>query len=237
MGQWQVSITSTPPSSTLTLCSSRSKALAAFFCLPSSGGGPPRLYAQLECTYPKEGWENSRDNEGAESCVRGECPVWHRDMKPPLYAVPPCPSHEPSPGPVSSFPLWNQTLQSRERKSTVRNNLTVCHRGMPLPTRAQEVCSRVYSSLESASVSVSVSAIGVFGVHVFEGRKLFAVGFFPWTSGRKARLTYYQGKKPRWSPAGLFPSARVCAQLACICGYWQQWVARIIKPWSYSHSR
>lgn len=33
MGQWQVSITSTPPSSTLTLCSSRSKALAAFFCL------------------------------------------------------------------------------------------------------------------------------------------------------------------------------------------------------------
>lgn len=39
MGQWQVSITSTPPSSTLTLCSSWSKALVAFFCffLPSVG--------------------------------------------------------------------------------------------------------------------------------------------------------------------------------------------------------
>lgn len=96
---------------------------------------------------------------------QGRMPRVTRRYEAPLYGVPPCPSHEPSPGPISYFPLWNQTFQSRERKSMVRNNLTVCHRGMLLPTRAKEVCSRVYCVcvcfFESVFVSVSVSVLSV----------------------------------------------------------------------------
>lgn len=163
MGQWQVSITSTPPSSTLTLCSSRSKALAAFFCLflppvvedgreggttqalcpagmHQSWGG--RLKPQGGCSRQRRGWK----------LCQGRMPRVTQRYEAPLYGVPPCPRHEPSPGPISYSPLWNQTLQSTERKSMVRNNLTVCHRGMLLPTRVEEVCSRVYRVCVSLSL-------------------------------------------------------------------------------------
>lgn len=76
MGQWQVSIASTPPQSTLTLCSSRSKGLAAFFCLflppvkeDRRGGGPPRHRAQLECTNPEEGGWKKNTRRGLQTTV------------------------------------------------------------------------------------------------------------------------------------------------------------------------
>lgn len=79
-GQWQVSIASAPPTSTLTLCSGRSKRPRCIFFLsppfpfPSfqlwkteRGRGPPRHRAQLECTDPGEGGRTH--SGGAESCV------------------------------------------------------------------------------------------------------------------------------------------------------------------------
>lgn len=199
MGQWQVSITSTPPSSTLTLCFSWSKAFAAFFCLfPSfsqrgweEGEAGDHPGAVPSWNAPIMGREVAkthgggfRQRSGWKLC-QGRMPGVTRRYEALLYGVPPCPSREPSPGPISYFPLWNQTLQSRELKSMVRNNLTVCHRSTLLPTRAKEASSRVYLQYVCVSDSLSICfcicserllACACVHSHVLEGTTLFVVG-------------------------------------------------------------
>lgn len=43
----------------------------------------------------------------------------------------------------------------------VRNNLTVCHRGMPVPGRVEEACSSMYQVYVSLGLPLSVSAVSV----------------------------------------------------------------------------
>lgn len=92
----------------------------------------------------------------------------------------------------------------------VRNNLTVCHHGMLLPARVEEVCRKLYQVcfFKSAFVSVSVSAQSVcwhVHAHVPGGTTLFVVGgqslimhflvSLEVDKGRNTRIEY-QGRKP-----------------------------------------
>lgn len=126
MGQWQVSITSLPPSSTLTLCSSWSKDPHCIFLhFPSSSqigqegettqalcpGGMRQCWEE-RLRKPREG---APDNRGAESCVRGECTGWHGDMKPHCmeYLLAPAmnPLLDPSHIPTMKSDLAEQRVQ------------------------------------------------------------------------------------------------------------------------------
>lgn len=91
IGQRQVSITWAPPGRRQhsTLCSSQSKALDDIFLPfpPSSAGGTTQALCPAGMHHswrgrPRVLERGTPDNEGAESCVRGECLGRHRDMKP-----------------------------------------------------------------------------------------------------------------------------------------------------------
>lgn len=95
---------------------------------------------------PILGWEAEKRegglySRGAESCVRRERPGWDRKMKPHCTECLLAPAMNPLLD-LAHIPLYEIRPCRAERLSpVVRNNLTVCHRGAPLPTRA-EVCSR-----------------------------------------------------------------------------------------------
>lgn len=99
MGQWQVSVTSTPPSSALTLCSLGSKALDAFFwgSFPSNslsrlhGGWMGTTQALYLVGMHQSWWGKLKSKGGRFKQRRGwklwwrECPGSHRDIK--LYCM------------------------------------------------------------------------------------------------------------------------------------------------------
>lgn len=121
MGQWQVSVTSTPPSSALTLCSLGSKALDAFFwgSFPSNSlsrlhGGWMGTTQALYLVGMHQSWWGKLKSKGGRfkqrrgwKLVMERMPGVTQRYKAVLYGVPPCPSREPSPGLISYFPVWN----------------------------------------------------------------------------------------------------------------------------------
>lgn len=199
-----------------------------------SWGG--RLNRQGGCSRQRRGWK----------LCQGRMPRVTQRYEASLYGVPSCPSHEPSPGPSSYFPLWNQTLQSRERKSMVRNNLTVCHRGMPMPGRVEEACSSVYQVYVSLGLPLSVSALSVCK-HALAGKRHCSRGV-KWSQCTSLLLRRQtKGKNPdvntgEASQGGhLQPFPLLCASLCTVGTHMRLPAAvggmrKIIKMWSYGHS-